>query len=163
MKNMALGIPAALSIGAAAGAFDPIPPGEINLADTLGEVGEGLVEEEFKDPTQMVADNPEMYRVGAAQRAPMVSASDVLVPSRFSRGVYSPRYAAQGGAMENEFPRRTGQIQGPGTETSDDIPAMLSDGEFVMTAKAVRGAGNGSRKQGMQNMYSMMRNFEANA
>jgi len=41
-----------------------------------------------------------------------------------------------------EFPRKDGQIDGPGTETSDDIPAMLSDGEFVMTAKAVRGAGS---------------------
>ena len=42
----------------------------------------------------------------------------------------------------SEFPRKDGQIDGPGTETSDDIPAMLSDGEFVMTAKAVRGAGS---------------------
>jgi hypothetical protein len=32
-----------------------------------------------------------------------------------------------------------------------------------MTAKAVRGAGEGSRKQGMQNMYKMMKNFEATA
>jgi hypothetical protein len=39
------------------------------------------------------------------------------------------------------FPVKEGQIDGPGTETSDDIPAMLSDGEFVMTAKAVKGAG----------------------
>jgi hypothetical protein len=70
---------------------------------------------------------------------------------------------AQDGGDISYFPRRNGAIAGPGTETSDDIPAMLSDGEFVMTAKAVRGAGNGSRKQGMQNMYSMMRNFEANA
>ena len=70
---------------------------------------------------------------------------------------------AQDGGDISYFPRRNGAISGPGTETSDDIPAMLSDGEFVMTAKAVRGAGNGSRKQGMQNMYSMMRNFEANA
>jgi len=36
----------------------------------------------------------------------------------------------------------------------------LSDGEFVMTAKAVRGAGNGSRKKGVANMYKMMRHFE---
>ena len=34
-----------------------------------------------------------------------------------------------------------GGINGPGTETSDDVPAMLSDGEFVMTGEAVRGAG----------------------
>jgi len=56
-----------------------------------------------------------------------------------------------------------GPIEGPGTETSDDIPAMLSDGEFVMTAKAVRGAGNGSRQEGMKNMYQMMSNFESRA
>ena len=45
----------------------------------------------------------------------------------------------------------------------DDIPAMLSDGEFVMTAKAVRGAGNGSRQAGMNRMYDMMRKFEGGA
>jgi hypothetical protein len=59
------------------------------------------------------------------------------------------------------FPRMNGPIEGPGTETSDDIPAMLSDGEFVFTAKAVRGAGRGSREDGMKNMYNMMRQFEA--
>jgi hypothetical protein len=37
---------------------------------------------------------------------------------------------------------------------------MLSDGEFVMTADAVRGAGNGNRKHGMRRMYDMMQNFE---
>lgn len=56
-----------------------------------------------------------------------------------------------------------GSINGPGTGTSDSIPAMLSDGEFVMTAKAVRGAGNGSRKNGVQKMYKMMRQFEGAA
>ena len=40
-----------------------------------------------------------------------------------------------------EFKRMDGKIAGPGTEISDDIPAMLSDGEFVMTGRAVRGAG----------------------
>jgi hypothetical protein len=73
-----------------------------------------------------------------------------------------PQFAAAGGQMES-FPRRTGYIAGPGTETSDDIPAMLSDGELVMNAKAVRGAGNGSREQGVRNMYSMMRAFEGGA
>jgi len=72
------------------------------------------------------------------------------------------QFAAAGGPMES-FPRRTGYIAGPGTETSDDIPAMLSDGEFVMNAKAVRGAGNGSREQGVRNMYQMMRAFEGGA
>lgn len=72
-----------------------------------------------------------------------------------------PVGVATGGGMDtSNFPRRNGRISGPGTETSDDIPAMLSDGEFVMTAKAVRGAGNGSREAGMRKMYNMMSQFE---
>jgi hypothetical protein len=61
------------------------------------------------------------------------------------------------------YPRRTGQINGPGTATSDSIPAMLSDGEFVMTAKAVRGAGNGDRRKGAKKMYALMHQLERNA
>ena len=53
-----------------------------------------------------------------------------------------------------------GEIVGPGTGTSDSIPAMLSDGEFVMTAKAVRNAGNGDRDVGAARMYDMMNRFE---
>jgi len=34
-----------------------------------------------------------------------------------------------------------GEVDGPGTGTSDSIPAMLSDGEFVFTAKAVKQLG----------------------
>jgi hypothetical protein len=65
---------------------------------------------------------------------------------------------AQGG-----YPRRNGQIDGLGTGTSDSIPAMLSDGEFVMTAKAVRGAGGGSRRDGAKKMYALMHQLERNA
>ena len=83
-----------------------------------------------------------------------------LAPRRFNTG----GFAAGGiGSMARKYPRRTGQISGPGTETSDSIPAMLSDGEFVMTAKAVRGAGNGSRREGAKRMYQMMRKFERKA
>ena len=56
-----------------------------------------------------------------------------------------------------------GEIVGPGTGTSDSIPALLSDGEFVMTAKAVKNAGNGNRRAGAQKMYSMMKNLERGA
>jgi len=61
------------------------------------------------------------------------------------------------------YPRKTGQINGPGTATSDSIPAMLSDGEFVMTAKAVRGAGKGDRRAGAKRMYALMNQLEKNA
>ncbi len=41
-----------------------------------------------------------------------------------------------------------GRVEGPGSETSDDIPALLSDGEFVINARTVRGLG---RSQGANN------------
>jgi hypothetical protein len=53
-----------------------------------------------------------------------------------------------------------GEITGPGSGISDSIPARLSDGEFVMTADAVRGAGNGSRDMGAARMYDLMSRFE---
>ena len=65
-----------------------------------------------------------------------------------------------------------GMIDGPGTGTSDSIPAQiyqnggpvqearLSDGEFVMTADAVRGAGGGNRNAGAAKMYQMMNQLE---
>jgi len=98
-----------------------------------------------------------------------VTGADLLAqyPEQYSVGMPVPQYrpppgAANGGDIQH-FPRKNGPIYGPGTETSDDIPAMLSDGEFVMTARAVRGAGNGSRQAGMRRMYDMMRTFEGNA
>jgi hypothetical protein len=80
-----------------------------------------------------------------------------------------PYYAAMGGTPE--FPRENGigAIEGPGTETSDSIPAMLSDGEFVMNANAVKGAGYAAgarddyeaRRLGAQKMYETMDQLEA--
>ena len=68
-----------------------------------------------------------------------------------------------------------GFIEGPGTGKSDSIPAMiyqnggpvqeaaLSDGEFVMTADAVKGAGGGNRAKGAAEMYKMMNQYERRA
>jgi len=84
---------------------------------------------------------------------------------------------AEGGVAELDM-RQGGESAGPGTGTSDDIPAMLSDGEFVMTAKATRGAGaynvktskggielvktsSPSREAGVKNMRKLMKTFEA--
>ncbi len=56
-----------------------------------------------------------------------------------------------------------GEVEGPGTGTSDSVPARLSDGEFVLTAKAVRGAGGGDRDIGAARMYEMMSELEGAA
>ena len=83
-------------------------------------------------------------------------------PSAFrSAPTFVPRGAD--GGLAQSYPRRNGSINGPGTGTSDDIPAMLSDGEFVMTAQAVKGAGNGSREKGMRRMYDAMHRLEGAA
>lgn len=75
-----------------------------------------------------------------------------------------PRRMAKGGdAQMTNFPRKNGPINGQGTGTSDDIPAMLSDGEFVFTAKAVRNAGGGSRRKGAARMYKLMKKLEGGA
>lgn len=67
---------------------------------------------------------------------------------------------AKGGDV---FPRKTGAISGPGTKTSDSIPAMLSDGEFVQRTDAVNGAGvmmgaknaQEAREKGADFMYAL--------
>ena len=53
-----------------------------------------------------------------------------------------------------------GQVSGPGGEKEDLINAKLSNNEFVMTADAVRGAGNGNINRGADQMYKMMNKFE---
>ena len=45
-------------------------------------------------------------------------------------------------------------------EKADDIPAMLSNNEFVFTADAVRGMGDGDVNKGAERMYSMMKTLE---
>ena len=75
-------------------------------------------------------------------------------------------------AADTRFMNVGGMIAGPGTGKSDSIPAAiyqdggrvqearLSDGEFVMTADAVKGAGGGNRAKGAAEMYKMMNRFE---
>jgi hypothetical protein len=46
-------------------------------------------------------------------------------------------------------------------EKADDVPAMLSKNEFVMTADAVRAAGGGSINKGAQRMYDTMKKLES--
>jgi len=59
------------------------------------------------------------------------------------------------------FPRRNGGIMpSEGSGTKDDVPAMLTAGEFVMTRDAVKGAGGGDLNSGINKMYGMMDSLE---
>lgn len=86
----------------------------------------------------------------------------------FKYEVEEPVRAAHGGAMYGHDKMGydtpiTGEVSGPGTGTSDSVPARLSDGEFVLTADAVRGAGGGDRDVGAARLYDMMSELEATA
>ncbi len=68
----------------------------------------------------------------------------------------------QAGIMELDYRQKGGFVPPIGIkEKADDIPAMLSNNEFVFTADAVRNAGDGNVNKGAQRMYSLMKNLEA--
>lgn len=146
-------------------------------------------EEETLDPyvtgADLFYDDEDRYRVDTSTFG-LPTMSDVVVPyvRNFEDGGIASKYKgfsklpehvqqkmdpelaqkyAAGGDVEY-FPRRTGGIgPGIGSGTKDDVPAMLMDGEFVMTRDAVRAAGGGNIEKGIDNMYGLMRNLEARA
>jgi hypothetical protein len=67
------------------------------------------------------------------------------------------------GVMERDYRDKGGFVPVGIKEKADDVPAMLSKNEFVMTANAVRGAGNGSIEKGAQRMYDTMKRLEKRA
>jgi hypothetical protein len=68
------------------------------------------------------------------------------------------------GVQEIDYRQKGGFVPPIGIkEKADDIPAMLSNNEFVFTADAVRGAGNGDVQEGARKMYQMMKQYEGQA
>ena len=65
-----------------------------------------------------------------------------------------------GGITELDLRAKGGYIPVGIKEKADDVPAMLSKNEFVFTADAVRGAGNGNINKGAQKMYKLMKSLE---
>jgi hypothetical protein len=153
-------------------------------------VAENLYNQYFNSPEEeeasenLYASNPSQYQIGSItgynpdgyylpegmrdQYMANQIGNEFMIPMNFSAKGGEVTGFAEGSGQQiehpdgkvKEHPKRIGEIVGPGTGTSDDIPAMLSDGEFVMTAQAVRNAGGGSRKVGAKNMYKMMKSLE---
>jgi len=89
-------------------------------------------------------------------------------------GTFSRRFQAEGsmpmgeprrnpaGIMELDYRAKGGFVPPIGIkEKADDIPAMLSNNEFVFTADAVRAAGGGSVNKGAERMYGLMKQLES--
>jgi hypothetical protein len=139
-----LGLGAAGALGLLGG---PEEQGGTPRPDPQGEAWDIMFQGEKYD-----LDNP-------AQKAAYTQAKSAAQRPDFQYDVDAVRFA-EGGAMGYDVPVR-GEVAGPGTGTSDSVPARLSDGEFVLTAKAVRGAGGGDRDIGAARLYDMMAELEA--
>lgn len=148
-------------------AYEKAMPGMLATYGPLAGVGLGaaylggaFTPPEIPKPNIPVS-GAELYR-----RNPYIIRPDIRTVSASTGNPYT---FAAGGIADlatggtRSFPRKTGPIDGPGTGTSDSIPAMLSDGEFVFTAKAVRAMGNGSRRKGAKRMYALMKSLEKRA
>ena len=79
---------------------------------------------------------------------------------KMAMGGEIPMRQNQGGITELDLRAKGGYIPVGIKEKADDVPAMLSKNEFVFTADAVRGAGNGSINKGAQKMYKLMKSLE---
>jgi len=64
------------------------------------------------------------------------------------------------GVVERDYRDEGGFVPVGIKERADDVPAMLSKNEFVMTADAVRGIGNGSVEEGSRKLYNTMKKAE---
>jgi hypothetical protein len=103
-----------------------------------------------------------------------MSESEILKLYDSVVGTFSRRFQAEGtmpmgeprknpaGIMELDYRAKGGFVPPVGIkEKADDIPAMLSNNEFVFTADAVRNAGGGNVNKGAQRMYGLMKQLEA--
>lgn len=121
-------------------------------------------------------DNPLMMSILLKATEPKeVSLMSAEEKRRMDTGERNPDYKGTPAFDYRYNYARGGDISGPGTGTSDSVrariyqggrpveEARLSDGEFVMTNRAVRGAGDGDRKRGAAEMYRMMHQFERRA
>ena len=80
----------------------------------------------------------------------------------YAMGAEVPTRENQAGITELDYRKTGGFVPPIGIkEKADDIPAMLSNNEFVFTANAVRNAGDGDVNQGAKRMYTLMKNLES--
>ena len=154
----------------------PIDVGQDTLDQIVAEIRQDLdmpVMGSYEDMVPKPIPKPPKGNIGRQQRIKRENAAALKKweegKKEFEAATNQFRYGgiamlSKGGEMD--FPRMNGPISGPGTETSDDIPAMLSDGEFVVNAKGVSGVGKlgganksktDQRKEGARMMYALQR------
>ncbi len=124
-------------------------------------VNEAL-QKQYEDYRRKEEEKYKQYRTGEGLRGMTVSNRTVQQDGTGISGL-DIRMNPQG-VKEIDYRENGGFVPPIGIkEKADDIPAMLSNNEFVFTADAVRGAGNGNVKEGAKKMYAMMKMYEGQA
>jgi hypothetical protein len=99
------------------------------------------------------------YAMGNSVQEGIMAAPQIA--SQMGMPVGNPRMN-QGGVPELDYRDEGGFVPPIGIkERADDIPAMLSNNEFVFTADAVKNAGGGDPNVGAQKMYTLMKRLES--
>jgi len=147
------------------GGDDPIMDIPLGPAPTFADEFEGYTDLASGDPATDYRDmweqyNDQIIRVGL----PPISFEEFMElrgESGVEAGARGGRMGYYGGGELNAIPG--GAISGPGTGTSDSIPAKLSNNEFVFTANAVKAAGGGDVNAGAQQLYGIMNALDPNS
>jgi hypothetical protein len=128
------------------------------LQDKVYERAMRKISDAFADKADMMRKNEaEGGRIGYAMGD---SASENAMQAAGIEGL--PVRQNPKGVKELDLRKTGGFIPPVGVkEKADDIPAMLSNNEFVFTADAVRAAGGGSVNKGAQRMYDLMKSLES--
>ena len=84
---------------------------------------------------------------------------EVTIKKAYGGPIGEPR-KNKGGIMELDYRKEGGFVPVGIKEKADDVPAMLSKNEFVFTADAVKGAGEGSVDKGAERLYNIMKTLE---
>jgi hypothetical protein len=108
----------------------------------------------------MMANGGRMrYAMGNSVQDGIMAAPQIA--SQMGMPVGNPRMN-EGGVPELDYRDEGGFVPPIGIkERADDIPAMLSNNEFVFTADAVKNAGGGDPNIGAQKMYTLMKRLES--
>ena len=135
---------------------------EINPYELVGDTGETVVDFYYGGDIDAMVEAilPENFQ-GTYTVVRPANKKDGGRIGYMEGGIKSvPIRTNQAGTKELDYRAKGGFVPIGVKERADDVPAMLSKNEFVMTADAVRGAGGGNINKGARKMYNLMKNLE---
>ena len=141
--------------GGLTGAVSPFPS---SPSSGLPSVTGGINTDLSIDPLQAIIMDELRKR---EQQLAQLPTFDIVTPAKNGGAI---RLADGGELPQVDLRENGGETSDPnGSGDEDTIPALLADGEFVMTKQAVKGIGNGNHEKGIETLYAMMNKNENKA